>query len=100
MKSRRSKATNIPKKVKLAVFERDHHRCIICGATYSAMPNAHVISRAQGGLGVEENIVTLCFDCHYIMDQTVGRKVYLKKCKDYLQRFYPNWNEEELKYKK
>lgn len=31
----------------------------MCGSSY-AMPNAHYIARAQGGLGIEENIVTLC----------------------------------------
>ena len=69
MKSRRSKATDIPQKVKQAVWERDGGRCVICGNTHNVMPNAHFISRANGGLGIEENVVTLCTEltpnkCH------------------------------------
>lgn len=100
MKSKRSKATDIPKKVKEIVWERDKRKCVFCGSTFSAAPNAHVISRAKGGLGVEKNIITLCLDCHYIMDQTVGRKMYLQKAKNYLKSIYEDWNEEELIYKK
>ena len=59
MKSRRSKATDIPQKVKQAVWERDGGRCVICGNTHNVMPNAHFISRANGGLGIEENVVHL-----------------------------------------
>lgn len=55
--------------VKEAVWERDHHRCIVCGSPYG-MPNAHIISRARGGLGVEKNIVTLCQECHRRYDQS------------------------------
>ena len=63
MKSRRSKATDISHKVKNKVWERDNHCCILCGNP-NAMPNAHYISRANGGLGIEQNIVTLCQNCH------------------------------------
>lgn len=44
--NKRSKACDISQKVKKKVWERDNHRCIICGSPY-AMPNAHYISRAQ-----------------------------------------------------
>lgn len=68
-KSKRAKATDIPKKVKDKVWERDHERCIYCGS-HNAMPNAHaLLSRAQGGLGIEQNVVTLCSMCHRIYDQ-------------------------------
>ena len=72
MKSKRSKACDILQKVKEAVWERDGHRCIICHSRI-AMPNAHFIPRSKGGLGIEENIVTLCTNfseckCHYKFD--------------------------------
>lgn len=100
MKSKRSKACDIPKKVKQAVWERDDHCCIICGSPY-AMPNAHYISRAHGGLGVEENIVTLCQNCHFAYDNSAQRQ-YLKKCiRQYLIKIYgEDWKEENLVYKK
>ena len=55
---KRTKALDIPEKVKRRVWERDGHQCVLCGSIY-AMPNAHYISRAQGGLGIEENAVII-----------------------------------------
>ena len=45
MKSKRSKATDIPMSVKKKVFERDHGCCVVCGNSYNVMPDAHYISR-------------------------------------------------------
>ena len=100
MKSKRSKATDIPQAVKKAVWERDNHCCIVCGRTYSAMPNAHFIPRSQGGLGIEQNIVTLCNRCHFDYDNTDKRKVFKQIIREYLQSKYEDWNEEKLVYKK
>lgn len=97
--NRRTKALDISKKVKMTVWERDKHRCILCGSS-SAMPNAHYISRAKSGLGIEQNIVTLCMDCHRRLDQTTERKELLNKVKHYLDRFYPNFTNDMRRYKK
>ena len=75
MKSTRSKACDIPQRVKSEVWERDKHRCIVCGSPY-AMPNAHFRSRANSGMGVAKNIVTLCFKCHYNYEHTPKRQQY------------------------
>lgn len=102
MKSKRSKATDIPMSVKNKVWERDNHHCIICGNPY-AMPNAHFISRAHGGLGIEENIVTLCQDCHHSFDngKNKERKEYIRhNIEAYLSQHYPNWSIDSLIYKK
>lgn len=98
-KSKRSKACNIKKSVKDKVWERDNHRCIICGNPY-ALPNAHFRSRAKSGLGVEKNIVTLCEKCHYITDHTEHRKFMLNKIEIYLKSKYEDWSEEDVIYKK
>lgn len=95
---RQTKATNISPKVKETVARRDGGRCIICGR-YGA-PNAHYISRAQGGLGIEENIVTLCDTCHRVYDQTEAREDYRATIRQYLQSKYPKWDEKKLKYRK
>lgn len=99
MKSKRSKACDISQKVKKAVWERDNHRCIICGSSY-AMPNAHYISRAQGGLGIEENIVTLCMDCHNKYDNGDSRASIGYRIQSYLNSCYEDWTEEKLIYSK
>ena len=49
MKSKRSKAIDIPMSVKKKVFERDRGRCVVCGNYCNVMPNAHYIARSKGG---------------------------------------------------
>ena len=106
MKSKRARACDITKKVKDLVWARDGGRCIICGS-YTAMPNAHYIPRSRGGLGIPENIVTLCSNlsenkCHYRYDfgsreeqQEIGGKI-----RDYLKGVYPDWDESRLVYRR
>lgn len=96
---RQTKACDISKAVKDAVWERDGHRCIICGSSY-AMPNAHYIPRSHGGLGVEQNIVTLCADCHRAYDQSTAHEWYKTQIRLYLKRLYPGWDERKLIYHK
>ena len=98
-KSKRARALDISPKVKKAVWERDGERCIFCG-DHRAMPNAHIVPRSQGGLGIEENVVTACIGCHHDMDHTDKREEMLQKGKDYLRGIYPDWSEEEVTYKK
>ena len=100
MKSQRSKDTDIPQRVKARVWERDRHQCIICHRTHTAFPNAHYIPRSSGGLGIEENIVTLCHQCHREYDQSIERELYKTRIRQYLKRKYPNWDENKLYYKK
>lgn len=94
-----TRQTNLPKRVREAVYARDGGRCVICG-NRNAAPNAHYISRAQGGLGMERNIVTLCPDCHRKYDQSAYRPVYRRMIQAYLMAFYPDMREEDLIYRK
>lgn len=93
-----TKATKIPAKVKKAVWERDKGRCIVCFR--EGNPWCHYISRAQGGFGIEENIVTLCDNCHWRFDQTADRKHLRGYIANYLKAHYPGWDEEKLIYRK
>ncbi|MFQ8836332.1 MAG: HNH endonuclease [Oscillospiraceae bacterium] len=65
------RGTSISAAVKQAVRERDGGRCVLCGRPGN--PWCHYISRAQGGLGRPENIVTLCDKCHRRFDQSADR---------------------------
>lgn len=108
--NKRTKSLAIPLEVKLAVADRDSFDgwpcCLLCGTPAPvnnrlAFSNAHYISRAQGGLGVEENIVTLCPNCHINRyDQGSEREQIRAFLRNYLIEKYPNWNEENLVYKK
>lgn len=98
MRHLRKKATDIPVEVRMEVAIRDNGNCIICGK--SGVPNAHYIKRSQGGLGIPQNIVTLCPKCHY--EQDFGKETieYTLMLKNYLKSKYDGWNEEDLKFKK
>ena len=108
MKTKRSKATDISQKVKQIVWERDNHCCVYCGMNGYVMPNAHILSRSKGGLGIETNIVTLCTDlnpnkCHSKFDngtEEEKKKIY-KKIESYMKSIYGNdWSIDSQKYKK
>lgn len=96
--NKRTKALQIPQRVKYTVYDRDGGRCIMCGAPGD--PVAHYISRAQGGLGIEQNIVTLCCRCHREYDQGPHRRVIKSQLADYLRSRYPGWDETKLTYRK
>ena len=106
---KRTKALAIPHGVKEAVAQRDSCEnwpcCVICGmpaptSNPYAFSCAHFISRAQGGLGIEENILTLCSSCHMAYDQTTERSALRQMLRRYLQDHYKDWNEDNLIYKK
>jgi len=98
-KTKVGKSCDISMKVKKEVWERDSHRCVLCGSP-NALPSCHYISRAQLGKGIPENIVTLCDKCHYRLDHTVERENLLAFVKAYLDGFYPNFTDEQRKYHK
>jgi 5-methylcytosine-specific restriction endonuclease McrA len=95
---RQTKATSIPAAVKQAVWERDGGRCILCGK--QGNPWCHYISRAQGGLGIEQNIVTLCDKCHRRFDQSADRAALKDALANYLRSKYLGWDEKNLIYRK
>lgn len=105
---RETKATSIPASVKRAVFYRDNCRCVLCGSFFGE-PVAHVVRRSKGGMGIEQNVVTLCRDCHRAYDQgenmerlgrgTTRESIYCYLVA-YLMGFYPGWNREDMIYHK
>ena len=62
----------------------------------------HYIPRSQGGLGIEQNAAVGCIYHHNLMDNgNKGlRPEMMKIMKEYLERIYQEWNEEELTYSK
>ena len=99
--NRRTRATGIPKKVKHKVYKRDREHCVLCGRY--ALPEwacAHYIARSHGGLGVEQNILTLCPDCHMRYDNTVERGMIKIVLAAYWQSKYDDWDERNLVYDK
>lgn len=100
-KHKLTKKTEIPTKVKKVVWERDHHQCIYCNKYVDVYyANSHYIKRSQLGLGIEQNVVTACPDCHYKYDFKDFNNEMKNYTKQYLSSLYSGWNEEKLVYKK
>ena len=105
---RRTDALGIPYRVKEAVAARDSVDgwpcCVLCGRPSPtraplSFSCAHYIARSQGGLGIEENILTLCPTCHRDYD-TTGRQQLRPILERYLREHYPGWDESKLYYTK
>lgn len=105
----RTKALAIPTAVKREVAARDSIDgwpcCIYCGEPAptnnpTAFSCAHYIPRSHGGLGIPENILTLCPKCHRAFDATDDRNKMRRYFKLYLTLNHRGWQEENLTYKK
>lgn len=101
LSSKRAKALAISAAVKAKVWERDNRCCVYCHS-HAASPEAHYISRAKGGLGIEQNILTLCRRCHGRYDN--GLKSERAEMKDRFKRYlsskYDGWDEKDLIYRR
>ena len=106
--NKQTKALAIPKAVKDAVFQRDGGRCVLCRSPLGE-PVCHVIRRSQSGKGIEQNIVTLCPNCHRAYDEGenlwrfgkgVTRENLYCRIVAHLKGFYPDWSRDEMVYKK
>lgn len=95
---KRTRACAISKKTKEIVYKRDEGSCIFCGAP--GLPEAHVVPRSHGGLGIPENIVTVCRKCHDKLDNSTDRQQMLQVAAEHLRQFYEGWNEDSLVYDK
>lgn len=105
--SRRAKACAISQEVADKVFARDRGMCIFCGNSVNVTPRAHVVSRADNGLGIEQNVITACTDfsdnkCHYKLDHGTReeREAMYAAARDYLRRFYPDLDKINVRYTK
>ena len=99
--TKRTKELAISKKTKLRVWERDNHRCIFCGKLVTwNMANSHFIKRSHGGLGIEQNLLTNCEDCHHKFDDTANRDEMFAHAERYLRYKYTDFDIDNLTYKK
>lgn len=101
-KHKRTKATDIPQKVKLEVWERDEHKCIFCKNEVPLFyANAHFIPRSAGGLGIPQNVFTACDKCHHEQDNGKNTEYYDKLAEEHLRNCYgEKWDKSKLIYKK
>ena len=104
----RTKKLQFSAKARQAIADRDGW-CIFCQIGYKlpkySLPGTdimHIVSRAQGGLGIEQNGVLGCRYHHHMLDNgsTGDRAAMMEYIEKYMKRFYPDWNREDLYYKK
>ena len=108
--SNRSVWCDVDKETRKYILKRDK-KCIFCD-NKKPLTMAHIfISRAKGGKGCKENIVSACTNCHYyLLDNPIGKqnieksKQMLEYAKNYLIEKenikYSDKFIESLKYKK
>ena len=106
---KRTKELQITRDTKKRVARRDAQDdwpcCVYCGLPAPmdaplAFSCAHYIARAHGGLGIEQNILTLCPRCHNEYDKTESHEKMKAYFRDYLSEKYEDWQEQDLSYKK
>ena len=47
-----------------AILNRDSYTCQICGKKHTRLEVHHIVYRSNGGTNDENNLITLCEDCH------------------------------------
>jgi len=110
---KRTKKLQITKQVAYNVLERDNHTCLFCkldlympekiyGIGLEIKDIAHVIGKAQGGLGTEKNLLVLCRYHHSLYDNgNKGlRKDMYNEIIAYLTNIYGEWDKSQVVYKK
>ena len=100
----RTKALAISAEVRKKVKARDQC-CVLCflkrGRLNAArLQCSHYIGRAQSGLGIPENLVMLCPDCHREYDQSAEREEDREIIADHLRHIYDGWDDMRLTYDK
>lgn len=115
-KADQTKKCSISNNVRKRVQERDNGECIFCQIGYHARSERrlanelgyqgrqimHFVSRARGGLGIEENLAVGCTIHHMLYDNGAhGEHAEMKPLfAEYLSGMYPDWNEQKLIYSK
>lgn len=105
---KRTKALRFDRKTAQKIYERDGG-CIFCKIGFRMPPEPqmyfdimHIVNRSQGGLGIEKNGVVGCRYHHMMLDN--GNKGMRGKMlfyiRTYMKEIYPDWNEDDLYYKK
>lgn len=111
-KSKQAKAREFSKKAREEIYHRDFGSCIFCGMGYrmekatwlskEILSVMHYIPRSGNGLGIPQNGAVGCQYHHNMLDNGKDgvREEMLQLFREYLQRHYQDWNEEQLKYSK
>ncbi len=62
--------------IKNRVKKRDGYKCVKCSSTYRISVD-HILPRIKGGSNEDDNLQSLCHDCHRIKTKNENRKLKL-----------------------
>lgn len=99
MKKASTKACEISPAVKRAVAERDGGMCVICRRNVG-LPEGHYIPRSKLGMGIPENIVCICRECHDKQHARGYGELVRRRMKEYLDEKYPGFPDDDRVYHK
>lgn len=68
----RAKVSN---KMRFAIYERDHNRCVKCGSRHN-LEIDHIIPIAKGGKSTFDNLQTLCHRCNKAKGTTIEKYTF------------------------
>jgi len=109
--TRSTKARQFSPKVRQAIADRDE-QCIFCKMAYHMphpheyglqIPNTmHIVNKSQSGLGIEQNGALGCEYHHGLLDNGNYRlrDEMIEILETYMIGLYPEWNRDNLVYKK
>lgn len=93
-------SANISNSKRKAVYRRDGYRCALCDYSQHLQLH-HVVPRGEGGPDSEQNLITLCAECHALahgfdlrgLDDPPTQEDMTQACVEYLADYYaPDWN--------
>lgn len=84
--------------VREEVEQRDGYCCIFCGSP--GRGEAHIVPRSHGGLGIPQNIITVCRFCHNELDNGLHTERYKRIAQEYIENIYPDWSVELVTFSK
>ncbi len=85
-----------------AILHRDNYSCQLCGKKHTLLEVHHIIWRSRGGLDDENNLITVCHDCHSKIHEgllTINKKprklnlkyaTHMSIIRSQLLKVYPN----------
>lgn len=111
-RSKQARAREFSSTARKEIIKRDNGECIFCQMGYQ-MEGAqwlekevksimHYIPRAKNGLGIPQNGAVGCQYHHHMLDNghRGRREEMLNLFREYLEGFYPDWDEKKLVYNK
>lgn len=91
-------SANINRSNRKLIYARDNYMCALCDST-KYLQIHHVVHRGQGGTDNEQNLITLCANCHSLAHGTdlngcgITPEDVDQACIEYLADYYaPDWN--------